>query len=151
MKNTLSEIKPLESIPSTGKVNYEDVKDTIMKSLDDIREEDKVNHLRLYYDMGVAMSKASMDCIVLVLQSARARELNAFTTTVARMNKAEQKQLIFNIKEAMKITDVKSKTTMLKYVNNGIIKADKNAKGEWTFRRKDLADYLGVEDIAGYC
>lgn len=151
MKNTLSEIKPLVSIPSTGKVNYEDVKDTIMKSLDDIREEDKVNHLRLYYDMAVALSKASMECIVIVLQDARARELNAFVTTVARMNKPEQKQLLFNIKEAMKITGIKSETTMLKYINNGTIKAEKNAKGEWTFTRKSLADYLGVEDIAGYC
>ena len=138
-------------IPSTGIVNYEDVKNKIMKSLDDVSEKDKVTHLRLYHDLGEAMSRASMECIVFVSQNALEREHNALLTTLERMKKPEQKQLLFNMKEAMKITGIKSETTMLKYVNNGIIKADKNAKGEWTFRRKDLADYLGVEDIAGYC
>ena len=134
-------------IPSTGIVNYEDVKNKIMKSLDDVREEDKVNHLRLYYDMGVAMSNAAMECMVFVLQNARDREHNVLLTTLERMNKPEEKQLIFNTKEAMAAAKIKSMTTMIKYLNDGTIKGTRTAKGEWTIKREAIAEYLGVNDF----
>ena len=136
----------LDLLP-TGKVNNDDMKDRIMNTLQDVDDDDKVDRLLLFYEMGTAMSKASVDCIVMVLQNARNRERKAYVAGMEQSCKPEQKQRLFSTKEAMKVANIKSMTTMIKYLRNGTIKGNMNAKGEWTITREAISDYLHVNDF----
>ena len=84
------------------------------------------------------------------------QRVNAMVDSFVQLNQQKQqstetaipKKQVFDTTEAMRITGIKTRNTIIKYFKNETIKATQTPNnGLWKVRREDLANYMGTDDF----
>lgn len=148
MKKQINNEKP-SLIPSdkSKEVTQEEIRERLMGALDDVEDENKEKVLVWYVDFGQKMWIAASSCYSDYLKKMREQDKNLYMKSLEKLTSDAIKKPRFTTDEAMKITGIRSKGTIIKYFKDGTIHAKQDPRHHWFVLREDLAEYVGHDNF----
>ena len=128
-------------------VNEEDIRVRLMGTLDGVEDENKDQVLLWYIDFGKKLRDVADSCYVEHLKKLREQDRNLYMKSLERLTSDSVKKPSFTTDEVMKITNIRSKGTIIKYFKDGKIQAKQDPGGRWFVLREDLAMYFGHDNF----
>lgn len=132
---------------NNGEPSDQDIETKILNNLEEVDPERREHMLLMYYDLGQRFSKIAIKCYVKLLKDEKEHDQALFMKSLEMLTKEKIKKSRFTTEEVKRITGIGSDGTITNYFKQGIIKAEKDARGRWFVQRKDLADYIGNDDF----
>lgn len=111
--------------------------------LSKLTTEQKIEYCKHVCEFSISLLSASQTLLLGIVDKQSKELIRKMSTPIT----VEKKKQTFNSKEAQKITGIKSKDTINKYLNNGKIKGKKDARGQWIIQREDLVEYVGHDNF----
>ena len=107
--------------------------------------------LKNVFNLSVALSQAAVEGIQTISQ----QRVDAMVDSIVLLNQQKQqcaetavpKKQVYSASEVLELLPIKKKETLIKYFNNGTIKATQNETGRWFVKREDLAKYMGTDNF----
>lgn len=128
-------------------VNEEDIRVRLLGTLDGVEDENKEQVLLWYIDFGKKLRDVADSCHVEHLKKLREQDRILYMKSLEMLTSDAVKKPRFTTDEAMEITDIRTKGTIIKYFKNGTIQAKKDSSGRWFVLREDLARYVGHDNF----
>ena len=137
---------------SKGKGDYpievSKIEDSIKENVLVLEDYDEiVLRLTQIYEFGIAVQSVSHG----LLEGVHKEHVNRLNSTFQKerelLVETKPRKDRFSTQEVLKITGIKSATTLFKYFDNGRIVANKDVSGRWYVLRKDLREYLGHDNF----
>lgn len=132
---------------TSKEVNEEDIRVRLMATLDGVEDEHKEQLLLWYLDFGKKMLVVANSCCVEYYKNLREHDKNLYMKSLERLTSDSVKKPSFTTDEVMKITNIRSKGTIIKYFKNRKIQAKQDPGGRWFVLREDLAKYVGHDNF----